>query len=155
MFFTLGKSKKSIEKAISNASIPDSPVMFGSPNASLYSNRIIGLPHSPEFMTTIVKLDEPRRMPMVNLSSSSSDNDSGGDDVNNLNDEEMQNASSDHETQANRGDSNESGKSGPSARPTSHGPRQLRLEGEPNIWTGQEFGPRVAPPPSFSRLVKR
>ena len=84
------KAKTAIEKAISNACILETPVMFGSPNASLYSNKIIGLHHSPEFKTTIVKLDEPRRPPTFSSSSSSSDNnDSDGDDGNNSNDEEM------------------------------------------------------------------
>lgn len=37
--------------------------MFGSPNPSLYSNKIIGLPQSLVFLTTIIKLDERRRPP--------------------------------------------------------------------------------------------
>ena len=129
--------------------------MFGSPNASLYSNRIIGLPHSPEFLTTIVKLDEPRRPTMFSSSSSSSDNDSGGDDTNNSNDEEMQNVSSDHETQNNREDSIGSGKSGPSVRPTSHGPKRHHSLGVPSSWAGKQMGPTTSPSISQKSLKEK
>ncbi|KMT05663.1 hypothetical protein BVRB_7g167960 [Beta vulgaris subsp. vulgaris] len=144
------KAKKSIEKAISKASIPDSPVMFGSPDASLYSNKIIGLPPSPEFMTTTVKLDEPRRTLMVYSSSSSSDNDSGGDDDNHPNDEEMQNASSGHGSPRIQEESNASGHSGPSTRPNAYRSRQQRFRQEGHFCAGQVIGPS-----SLSKKMER
>lgn len=93
-------------------------MMFGNPNASLYTNKIIGLPHTPEFLNTIVKLDEPRRPPIINSSSSSSDNDDDGDDGNPTSDEEMQNASTYHNSRSKRWNSSNTSKFGPSKRPT-------------------------------------
>ncbi|KMT08897.1 hypothetical protein BVRB_6g136170 [Beta vulgaris subsp. vulgaris] len=134
------KAKKSIEKAISKASIPDSPVMFGSPNASLYSNKILGLPPSPEFLTTIVKLDEPRRAPMVFSSSSSSDNDSGGGDDNHPIDEEMHNVSSGNGSPRGHEESNASGRSGPSMRPIAPGSRQSQFSHHATLCEAQDVG---------------
>lgn len=53
--------------------------MVGNPNASLYTNRLIGLPIIPRFQTTIVRLDEPRFPHPSSISSSTS---SMGDDDN-------------------------------------------------------------------------
>ena len=68
------KVKFDIEKAIAKACKLEAPIMFGNPNASLYSNKITGLPHTSEFLTTQVKLNEPRHLPNFSSSSSSSDN---------------------------------------------------------------------------------
>ena len=136
------KAKTAIEQAISNACIPETLVMFGSPNASLYSNKIIGLLHSPEFMTTIVKLDEPRLPPFFNSSSSSSDSDNGGDGTSNSNDEEMQNTSSDQEPRSNGSENDGGANSGPSARLATHGPGYNHMdEGGPSAWAGLRIEP--------------
>lgn len=88
------KVKSGIEKAIVEACKPEAPIMFDNPNASLYSNKIIGLPHTSKFITTQVKLNEPRRPSDISSSSSSSDND---DDENQMNDQEMRNASTNND----------------------------------------------------------
>ena len=77
------KAKSGIEKAIAEACKPEAPIMFGNPNASLYSNKMIGLPHTSEFLTTLVKLNESRRPPEISSSSSNSD-DNDGDDENSI-----------------------------------------------------------------------
>ncbi|KMT14848.1 hypothetical protein BVRB_3g065710 [Beta vulgaris subsp. vulgaris] len=136
---TWEKAKAAIEKAISEACIPETPVMLGSSNASLYSNKIIGLPHSPEFMTTVVKLNEPRRPPSDVYSSSSSDNDDDKDDMHNSVDEEMRNVNSDPEQHQN-GSGPEGGvNSGPTSRPPYGSSYQQWEEGGPSNWHEMEM----------------
>ncbi|KMT17159.1 hypothetical protein BVRB_2g040700 [Beta vulgaris subsp. vulgaris] len=111
------KAKEDIEATILKACNPEAPMMYGNPNASLYSNRIIGLPHTPEFLTTVVKLNEPRKPPDPSSSSSSSSNDDDDDDQNQPRDEEMPNASHSQESHSNRINREPSPQSGPSKRP--------------------------------------
>ena len=65
----------------------------------------------------------------------------------------MRNASSDHGTHENRGNSHETAKSGPSARPISHGPRHQRVEGESSVRAGLVFGP-IETSPVFHNPAK-
>ncbi|KMT09758.1 hypothetical protein BVRB_6g127390 [Beta vulgaris subsp. vulgaris] len=109
------KAKDGIEAAITEACKPEAPKMYGNPSASLYTNKIIGLPRISEYLTTIVKLNEPRRPPNPSSSSSSSDDD-GDDGGDHSKDEEMETASSNHEAQSKRCNSSNSNNSGPSKR---------------------------------------
>lgn len=107
--------------------------MFGNPNASLYTNKIIGFPHTSEFLTTLVNLNEPRKPPEYSSSSSSSDDNDEGDDDNNISDAEMRNASSSTNSPSNRGNSTDSSQNGPAKRPKSFGPSSKNFEqGEPS-----------------------
>ena len=140
---TWEKAKEDIEGALAEACKPEAPMMYGSPNASLYTNKIIGLPRTPEYLTTIVRLNEPRRPPEPSSSSSSSDND-GDDEGDHSRDVEMENASSNHEAHSKRCNSNNSQKSGPSKRARASKTNEKNYErGGPNIREAH-LGPLIA-----------
>lgn len=116
------QAKAGIEAVINEACNSEAPVMYGNPNASLYINKIIGLPHIPEFLTTKVKLDEPRRPPDLSSTSSDSSNDDDDDnDDNQRSDAEMRSASPRDRSPPRRTISSESSRSGPSKRPKPSG----------------------------------
>ncbi|KMT08711.1 hypothetical protein BVRB_6g139840 [Beta vulgaris subsp. vulgaris] len=116
------KAKENIEAIIAGACKPEAPMMYGNPNASLYTNKIIGLPHSPEFLTTVVKLNEPRKPPdQSSISSSSSTGDDDDDDQGPPRDEEMHNASSDQDSRSDWPNHGNSMQSGPAKRPRDEG----------------------------------
>lgn len=127
------QAKAGIEAVINEACKSEDPVMYGSPNASLYTNKVIGLPHLPDFLTTKVKLDEPRRPPVISSSSSDSSNndDDDGDDENQRSDAEMRNASPRTKSQSRKSLSSASSRSGPSKRPKpcGHYRQQMELTG--------------------------
>ncbi|KMT08661.1 hypothetical protein BVRB_6g139370 isoform B [Beta vulgaris subsp. vulgaris] len=136
------KAKDDIEAAITEACKPEAPMMYGNPNASLYTNKIIGLPRTPEYLNTIVKLNEPRRPPDPSSSSSSSDDD-GDDGGNQSRDKEMENASSNHEAHSKRCNSNNSNNSGPSkrARPSQTNGKNYE-RGGPSTLLAHDLGPK-------------
>ena len=125
------KAKSGMEKAIAEACKPETPIILGNPNASL---QIIGLPHTFEVLTTIVKLNEPRRPPEFSSSSSNSDDNDEGDDDNHISDAEMRNASSNNGSKSKHGNNSDNSQNGPAKRPKSIGPRSKNFEkGEPSL----------------------
>nr|CCA66019.1 hypothetical protein [Beta vulgaris subsp. vulgaris] len=148
------KAKEKIEAIITGACSPESPMMYGNPNASLYTNKIIGLPYTPEFLTTMVKLNEPRKPPDQISSSSSSSNDDDDDDHNQPRDEEMQNASSDHGSYSDGFNNGLSLHSGPSKRPREEGTQGKNFEkgGPSNHF---EYGPNLHSPNIRSAVSKK